>query len=989
MSGQALRERVWCVAGKLLSCVILATWLLAAASGSAQDTLQSGHIVSAEQGLNGDSPANDGLELLRDGVHAAQLSYLENLTGPGTSNVSEYIELLRAELKKSVRETLNSSTQSEVLLALKRAAVNFKVEKINALEQAVGDPAGLLTTRWNVFTRTELAELDRSLRSQYSQLLIESARYSVASTPLQLVGRIAEVGTELDALVAELMARADRELAPLRQISHAMTLAEAEKGVQLLTIPDSVRAERALRFEVEQGLHWHPKDPALKALSSNFRSDPMRSAVLRLVAEEVRPTQWPPPREPPTSGFDRPPPAPMPGPTSGNPGPGRSPAGDIIADLSQAAKAELNGSRNGDPLELADARARLNVSATWVRIATGTPQDARQLAVAAMTDTELRQLREGYQHWFMALQEAKQGTLQANWHGEAELIETRAWIAATDAEIHIRGPPPTTDSSGLHSPSEIRRVIDGPPPADSPELSAFQDTQTVALERDRLAELRTQLDLLQSVPNIALENAYQIQQARVLAAEAKLVNEVQQRTGKALASTLKHARGGQAEEAGYFLTRTHDDLRAYGQALQQQIDTVRARASGREARRLLSVRVNSALLTPPPANKPYRPEALGRIAFTIRAAEETSVIPRAPPLVVEMPAPSNLAPIQVATTPTTRSSAGVGQLSRTGVFDQLFTDSSARSYTDLIRDVRLAPGGVIVDVRLPPDLAEKIRGAGYNVRAHSLWVNVDDHYFRVMPAPDPLTARAALAFSLDQRVAAADIRPASDTVATEFLRSLPPYQLALRLSGHEQDLYRELLSLSEVNLNPALTDTGVGEALIHADEIIFNALGNDDLLLARNSLYRGLPISEIRARRDADLRSLQVNPNSSALKSILSAVQTKVSFHDDKIVMEFPLRYEVFYIPGSGHPQKLETLSNWLEHHDQTLKTASPELRKLVSFAAAVAIFRTALEKNVIVDSFELAELVETEETPHFLCRGSGDARSDSCQLPYLRGLVE
>ena len=296
----------------------------------------------------------------------------------------------------------------------------------------------------------------------------------------------------------------------------------------------------------------------------------------------------------------------------------------------------MRASRNADPLALADARARLNVRAQRVRIATGSLQDARQLAVAAMDDAELKTFRDSYKNWLTALEEAKQRTLQANWHGEAELADTREWISAADAELHVRGPPAIADGSGLHGPAELQRVIDGPPPVDSPELSAFRDTEGVALERSRLVELREQLDIPRDVPDTALRNAYELQQARVLVTEAGLLKEIQTRTSKALAKTVKTGRGALGEEAGRFLAKTHDDLRAYGQALESQIDQARGHLSLPEAKSILSVSVDPALLAPPPLNQPYRPEALSRIAFNIRAAEGTDALPRAPPLVIEM-----------------------------------------------------------------------------------------------------------------------------------------------------------------------------------------------------------------------------------------------------------------------------------------------------------------------------------------------------------------
>ena len=293
---------------RLLPCVLVALLL----SGSVVNVSFSRNISEAADATSGtivpaaNNPTSKVLEGLRKDARDAQVDYIDTLRDVKSGSASEYVELLRSELRLSVQTALQSSTRSEVLLALKRASVDFKVEKINALEQAVGEPDGLLTTRWNVFTRAELAGLEHLLRTEYSNLLIEAARYSAASTPLKLVGRIDEVGTELDALVAEKMLRGDVEVVQLRRISSTMTFVEAEqRATQLKLEPEQVRAERALLLQVEQGLRWHPQDPGLTSLSRGVRSGPMKLPVLRLIAERSRPDGWPPSRERPPDSVTR------------------------------------------------------------------------------------------------------------------------------------------------------------------------------------------------------------------------------------------------------------------------------------------------------------------------------------------------------------------------------------------------------------------------------------------------------------------------------------------------------------------------------------------------------------------------------------------------------------------------------------------------------------------------------------------------------------
>jgi len=116
-----------------------------------------------------------------------------------------------------------------------------------------------------------------------------------------------------------------------------------------------------------------------------------------------------------------------------------------------------------------------------------------------------------------------------------------------------------------------------------------------------------------------------------------------------------------------------------------------------------------------------------------------------------MPAQNDPVPIRFEGAPVVESDIGTNPFARAGAFDQLFTDSTAQSYADLVRDIRLAPGGVIIDVRLPPDIGLALRGVGYDVQAHALWVDLNGRRIRVSPSPDPRSARAAFALIVGSR----------------------------------------------------------------------------------------------------------------------------------------------------------------------------------------------------------------------------------------------
>jgi hypothetical protein len=959
-------------------------------------TVTMAQVVGSGPGVPQEPSVEQSLESrldnLRSTVRAAQRDYVDALRGAGTEVATDYLDRLRAELRSTIQQMLQQAGGDEVTLTVKRAAVSYRLDQINSFERMFGLPPGEFSTRWNLFTSAELDQLASSLRTRLAELAVEAARYPATERPLPLSARLLGVGTELDAIAAEKAMRGSRENTVLRTIPRDLNWTEAERRLTLRTpVADVVRAERALLVEIEKGIQWNARSVELRTLELDIRRGPHRGAIIALIAGGPHsPQPWPPHRPGPSGAS--------PSPTRPDPGPLGPPSGGSVSELSASARLELEARRRGDALRRAESRASRDLHADYVRLATGTVQDGRQLALSAMSDLELRSLLDGYKDWQSGLLRAEQAAGPAHWHGAAELEETRGWISAAEAEIRNRGPPRASSALAFHGPEELRRALGGPPQPDGPELAAFRDTAEVRLSRTRLVALQATLAEPASVTDPTpgavadprLSEALQLQRAGVLEAEVQAVNRFHSSNEGALREALVSGRGDAGRQAGSLAVEAQSELRAYGQALQREIERFRSQATHPDAILRLSSSVHPLLLAPPPIAREYAPDRLGRIAVAVRGAQSVSAMPRAPPLTVGMPPGSRQAPLRLQPEQSVDISVAASRLPASSAYGDLFDNATARSYRDLVSDIRRAPGGVILDLRLELSLADTLRGVSYDVPSRTLWLETEAGRLRVEPTPGPATARAALGFVLDGRVAAADIRPASTLVAFNFLQSLPRGRLSgAMLAGQEARLLAELLRLQEVNLHPALADTEIGSALVAADQIIFDALGDTPISAARFSHYRGLPFEEARRRRTEDLVALGLGGSAASLKSILSATQVIAETQNDTLRLSFPLRYEIYYLPASGEPRLLARTSEWLERHDAALQSASTELQHVAEFATAVTVLRTALELGLPLDISALVPIAEDSATPRFFCRAPREVGDDYCALSTLRRLID
>lgn len=130
----------------------------------------------------------------------------DNVSGVERSAI-DHVEQLRGDLKISVVRWLSQSSNSEVSLAVNRAAVDSILDTVHAFEQAVGIGQGRATSEWSVFSVNELKEILGQVERKYVEIRQASVGISDAELPAQQLLRLSEQKSWMDSLRAELQVR--------------------------------------------------------------------------------------------------------------------------------------------------------------------------------------------------------------------------------------------------------------------------------------------------------------------------------------------------------------------------------------------------------------------------------------------------------------------------------------------------------------------------------------------------------------------------------------------------------------------------------------------------------------------------------------------------------------------------------------------------------------------------------------------------------------
>jgi hypothetical protein len=307
-----------------------------------------------------------------------------------------------------------------------------------------------------------------------------------------------------------------------------------------------------------------------------------------------------------------------------------------------------------------------------------------------------------------------------------------------------------------------------------------------------------------------------------------------------------------------------------------------------------------------------------------------------------------------------------------------------------MEDLQRAPGGIVIDAKLPAPLVVRIQQARFDPASGALALQIEGRAKKVEPAVDAETIRIAYAFVRDGRVMPMDLRNINNLESLWLAHQIVPNR---DLGPSDRQKIDEALShFTAVNAHPAIRDTGVAMQMIRADQFIFDLLpdGFDTSPLYGSSVRFGLDIAPLRSIYQHELFSLS-NPDAwRALfqKSILSVVEVRAEAGEDWVRLDPQLRFAIFRLPaarnaGQGFP--MEKATAWLQEHEREFKTR-PVLEPLIRFAGAVAVIRTVLDAKVPNNLDDvLGVAVKAVPTPRLLCRSED---RNPCGLANLQMTV-
>lgn len=866
----------------------------------------------------------------------------------------EVVDKLRADLRLAVVAELPHS--SEVELAVRQASIRHLSERIAAYERAYGVHDGEPTTRWNVLSEADLRLSEERLSGRLRLLLVDVAGSPETSLSEATRGHIHELRAEMEAIRVEGARRVGGD-PRLLSISRTVTATEPARAVAAIQAFEGVhadlQAERSLLVEINKRLSWCNSDASLTLVRDHIHRGPYQKVLIAKVKNAAWDIGWPPGRGPPPT-EPRPP-----GPDlGGGPPPKDSPGGAraAIEDVRHSVAKEIEALVKRNPLQQAEAAAGREVGSSWLSRLVGFRTRGFAAALAVLSPTEVHSHVDTLTQWKAELVRQQAATV-TDWKVAAELQEVESRLQQFKTEIMIRGPPPAVDS-GPRGPEALLRAAVA---ADAPASQSYAAYAELALEQRRLIELEGRLTTASETARSEIREAIAKQLERRLELERKIVNEAHARAVEAERQAFINGRGiGGAQAAQH----SHDAQIS----IRLQADGIRARVDHYAHGDLVALERIPALrgVEPPPivaARSLPLPELLDTHARIATAAGENA-----------------------AFRPKVSLSAGRIEITEAPTplrFDRHFTRSGLNSAEAFRANPIRAPGGVVVDVKLPQDLATRLAGIRYDATKHAFEVRVDEKWLRISPSVPPQTARAALGFLLDERVAAVDIG-SFDNVVLNWLVDVELLQASeMKTAKNRNSLLKMKEVLRIVRMNPALADTTLGRELIGADELIFKALSLDPIVEASRTVFHGIDTLDLHARLRQDLQGLHEPPQT--YKSILTVDRIKVGAADDqelRLLADFD--YAVYALP-----HRLDRVGAWFKQHDGKLRSVSRELVSLEQFAIAVSLLKWARDTGRADQVAGLRFVVETgSPTPSLICQSRVRAECEEELFKKLTSVV-
>jgi hypothetical protein len=896
----------------LSTLILLALVLLRSSTASAQES------------------ARDRVSDLREHLAQVESTYAQSLADlPPHQPASVKLDHLRVDLRIKLKTLFDNSTSSEAVLAVYRADADSTLDAIRAYEQALGAGSGEETTFMNVLSDTELHTIRDLVHERVVMLKQQALPLPPKDLSSSLEFRIRELKGWEGSLDLEIARRNSVGQIQLRTVPADVTAENARLKYPAISKADGRGSElnfkQRLALQVNSRLHTAPQDAALAVLRDRIPDIP----------SPTKPTQLT--RGPPQS------------------------AEDALTKLSSTRFDELNAVNRRDTVAIAKSRARLNATREWFRLAQPNLQVTDGINLSETSTSDLIHLRKGWQKWYASLIiEQQQGPQSASL--AAEIKEAQGQINELDARIERRLmiPPPeggdfSTSTSGT----------DPPRSPSSPEIRAFNRDWNRRLAHEEVSELTKLSNNPRTLPEIEISKATTEALHTRIKAEAQTIRNSYDEIFRLRREVLISGRGQTAADAVEKIHEARKLIRSAAEDLRTFL------ADPRYANDPVVPEVLRSISDIPPSNSPPGATNLQRGLTALENAHDAVAIAREPRgIVIQGVSNSNAVgdPAFRINLPPPPNETANPVLKKPADYENLYR--RRQTLPEMLKDPKRLPGGVVIDAKLPQDLANRLKGLEVNVDSGTIKVLLDNTWRTLTAKEDPSLARLAWAFVLDEQIAVIDLRPLDNTEAVWLGLQYVKRELP---KGDREQAVMQLARLTSVNVNTALRDTPLVPQLIAADQLMFDLLPRSAASIEGEDTRYGLPLGELRRAFRDDAREMLNRPNWQDVlfnKSLLAVSQVSYQDSGPQLVVIPKFSFFLFGVTASdSNAISLTKSEQWFAANEGKLK-ALDQLKPLCEFATLVSVFRTVNEQRVPHNLDDLIAVpMAVSPAPRFIIR--------------------
>lgn len=874
---------------------------------------------------------------LRTHLSEVQSAYTEIISESGQSAAaSARVEQLRGDLRVQLDLLLRKSTSSEATLAVYRADAEVTLDAIRAYEAEVASGRGEATTFWNVFEKQELEKLHSLARTRLNSLEVDRLNIPPERVPTSLEFRIREVKSWLSGLESELNSRsAGKDQIKLKPIRGDLTADEAAMRYARIKQADGL-SDRAQNF----------KQKLVRQIQLRLHSAPDNVALVNM--ERSLPNITPPEN---TSVVSRGPPESIPA---------------AQQQISQAHLDEFNAVTRDDPVAIAKARARAIVYRDWVSVAGQELPATDRLGFSVTRTSHLQSMQDGWKNWHARLILQQRTSPGASLEAKIKLAEAR--IRTLDKQIELRLFPRPPPDGGDWNPD----FIPNDPPPKGPDMRAFDRSWPKQIAHAEAGELALVSNEYRSITNVELKETLSKAFYEGVVQEAQSLRTAYNETSQLQTKLLINGRGPKAVEALKQLPEARARIRAASSELLEVLadPKLAEHPASIRAKALLSDIVRSGENATEWSGE-YRRAlvSLERTRDVVESATRTTDVEIQAVSTAEMKPDTEYRIRLMDKSPPPPDTLSI---KRPAEYTDLYSkQASSEALKDLIADPRRAPGGIIIDAALPPELSRRIESLNIDLNSGDITISLDGIQRAVKTPRDLLLARLAWAFVLDGRSSLIDLRPLENSEVSWLYRQYGEKRLS---EDETTKLIWQLRSLTSVNVNDAVRNTSIVPPLIAADQIMFDLLPQSSIAIEGEDTRYGLPLDELRRafRADAGAELNRPNWQATLYKKSLLAI-SGASFEDGSELTITPqFSFYLFGVPAKGNNAlRLTASEQWFIIHQGQLRKL-PQLSWLSDFASLVALFRSMHKLNIKHNLNDLTTVqVPLSDVPRFIVRKS------------------